>query len=156
MQFFLKDSEETESFGMALFRALPSKCLVFFYGNLGAGKTSLVRGMLRASGYQGTVRSPTYSLVEEYALDGRRIYHFDLYRLKDPEELEWMGIDDYLSDNAMCCIEWPQMGLGFLSQADIEVYLETVGDGRAVQIKVLREDLKNTLKLLWENKDILI
>lgn len=129
---------------------------MFLYGDLGAGKTSLVRGLLRAAGYTKVVRSPTFSLVEEYELAGRRVFHFDLYRLKDPEELEWLGMDDYLRQVALCCIEWPQMGSGFLPEADIEIHLTHQGDSRLIEIKVLQESLKNTLQLHWKNKDILL
>ena len=157
MQLILNDAEETEALGAALWRALPQKCLVFLYGDLGAGKTTLIRGLLRAAGYQKAVRSPTYSLVEEYELaEGRRLFHFDLYRLKDPEELEWMGMDDYLRQAALCFIEWPQMGKGFLPEADLEIRMHHQEHGRAIEIKVLGTESKNTFKLNWKNKDILL
>ncbi len=156
MKFELKDEVETEAFGAALNRALPQKCLLFLNGDLGAGKTTLVRGLLRAADYSGTVKSPTYSLVEEYELPHRRVFHFDLYRLKDPEELEWMGMSDYLRQEALCCIEWPQMGEGFLPAADLELNLGMHGDGRLIEINVLAASLKNTLNLSWKNKDLLL
>lgn len=156
MQLILNGAEETEAFGAALWRALPQKCLVFLYGDLGAGKTTLVRGLLRAAGYRNAVKSPTYSLVEEYDLAGRRLFHFDLYRLKDPEELEWMGMEDYLRQTALCFVEWPQMGKGFLPDADLEIRLDHLGDSRAIEINALRAGAKNSLKLNWKNKDILL
>lgn len=156
MQAILNNVDETESFGRLLLQALPDKCLVFLNGQLGAGKTSLVRGMLRAAGYEATVRSPTYSLVEEYKLPQKSIYHFDLYRLKDPEELEWMGMEDYLNDKALCLIEWPEMGEGFLPTADVEIFLNVVGEGRECQIKILNPQLKNSLEVLFKNNDILL
>ncbi|MGD0959820.1 MAG: tRNA (adenosine(37)-N6)-threonylcarbamoyltransferase complex ATPase subunit type 1 TsaE [Methylomonas sp.] len=156
MLYRLTDFQETEALGAALWRALPPKALVFLYGELGAGKTTLLRGALRAAGYRQTVRSPTYSLVEEYTLDGRGLYHFDLYRLKDPQELEWLGIDDYLQQVALCFIEWPQMGQGVLPAADLEVHIDYQGEGRIVTINVLRESLKNKLQLVWKNNSILI
>jgi len=88
MKKFLIDTEATEQFGAELWQQLPIKCLVFLNGDLGAGKTTLVRGFLRAAGYTGTVKSPTYNLVEEYNVNGRKVVHFDLYRLVDPEELD--------------------------------------------------------------------
>ena len=112
LSFLLTEASETEAFGAALWAALPEKALVFLHGELGAGKTTLIRGLLRAAGYQQTVKSPTYSLVEEYQINNRYIYHFDLYRLKDAEELAWIGMDDYLQQNALCLIEWPEMGFG--------------------------------------------
>ena len=156
MQFTLNNSAETEAFGAALWLALPAKCLLFLHGDLGAGKTTLIRGLLRAGGYKNTVKSPTYSLVEEYQLAERQVFHFDLYRLKDPEELEWMGMSDYLRQTALCCIEWPENGSGFLPVADIELHLQHHGDARLLEIKVLDPALKNSLQLHWKNKYILL
>jgi len=156
LQLILNGVEDTETFGAALWRALPQKCLVFLYGDLGVGKTTLIRGLLRAGGYAGAVKSPTYSLVEEYELAGRRIFHFDLYRLKEPEELEWMGMEDYLRQPALCFIEWPQMGKGILPEADIEIRMDYRGDGRTIEINALQSDVKNYLELNWKNKDILL
>lgn len=152
----LNDSDETEAFGAALCKALPAKCLLFLYGDLGAGKTTLVRGLLRALGHLGTVKSPTYTLVEEYQLADRVVFHFDLYRLKDPEELEWLGMDDYLNQSALSCIEWPQMGIGYLPAADVELRLEHQANGRTIEINVLAESLKNTLVISWKNKGLLL
>lgn len=156
MNITLTSSEETELMGAALWQALPEKCLVYLCGDLGAGKTTLVRGLLRAGGYLGTVKSPTYTLVEEYRVADRQIYHFDLYRLKDPEELEWLGIDDYLHQVALCCIEWPQRGQGYLPDADVIISLSNQGNGRLIEINVLAESLKNNLYLIWKNKDLLL
>ncbi len=156
MQIFLKDSSETELLGALLWRVLPEKCLVFLSGDLGAGKTTLIRGLLRAAGHNGVVRSPTYSLVEEYRLGERNVFHFDLYRLKEPEELEWMGMSDYLNQSSLCCIEWPQMGLGFLPNADVTIDIAVQADARLIEINILATEVKNKLEDLWKNKDILI
>lgn len=156
MQVFLKNSAETELLGALLWQVLPEKCLVFLSGDLGVGKTTLIRGLLRAAGYSGAVRSPTYSLVEEYQLGEQYVFHFDLYRLKDPEELEWMGMDGYLSQSALCCIEWPQMGDGFLPKADVTIDMAVQADARVIEINILAVDVKNKLQELWKNKDILI
>ncbi len=134
MQTFLRDTKETERFGADLYYSLPPKCLVFLKGELGAGKTTLVRGYLRAAGYSGTVKSPTYNLVEEYQLADKKIYHFDLYRLNDPEELEWLGINDYLSQESACFIEWPDKGKGYLSSPDTVITLTAEGTGRLVEM----------------------
>ncbi len=152
----LNDSDETEALGAALWKILPKKCLVYLYGDLGAGKTALMRGLLRQAGHGGAVKSPTYSLVEEYHLPEHRVFHFDLYRLKDPEELEWFGINDYLSQEALCCIEWPQMGEGHLPPADIELKLSHQGHRRIIEINVLADSLKNKLLIVWKNKDLLL
>ena len=156
MQVFLKDSAETELLGALLWQVLPEKCLVFLCGDLGVGKTTLIRGLLTAAEYRGVVRSPTYSLVEEYRLAERNVFHFDLYRLKDPEELEWMGMSDYLNQSALCCIEWPQMGEGFLPKADVTIDMVVQADARVIEINILATDVKNKLQELWKNKDILI
>ncbi|QSB02699.1 tRNA (adenosine(37)-N6)-threonylcarbamoyltransferase complex ATPase subunit type 1 TsaE [Methylomonas sp. BW4-1] len=156
MNITLETPEDTEALGAALWQALPAKCLLFLYGDLGAGKTTLVRGLLRAAGHSGAVKSPTYTLVEEYEVDGRRLFHFDLYRLKDPEELEWMGMDDYLNQNALCCIEWPQMGAGFLPNADVEVSLNYFQQQRTAEINVLAKNRLGDIKLNWKNNNLLL
>jgi len=133
MNIYLHDTEATEQFGAKLWAELPSKCLIFLYGDLGAGKTTLVRGFLRAAGYTGAVKSPTYTLVEEYTLGERKIFHFDLYRVKDPEELEWIGIRDYLDQDCICFIEWPDIGKGFLPEPDKVIFLTVDGSGRSIE-----------------------
>lgn len=134
MKINLADENATLAIGGRFFRALEPGCLIFLYGDLGAGKTTFVRGCLRAAGYLGKVKSPTYTLVEEYRLSGLTIFHFDLYRLADGEELEWMGIRDYLRNDAVCFIEWPQRGQGLLPPADIELSLQTENAARLLEI----------------------
>lgn len=130
MKIFLPDEAHTLSFAGRVYRALPPGGLVFLHGNLGAGKTTFTRGCLRAAGHADAVKSPTFTLVEEYALPDRTLFHFDLYRLNDPEELEWMGIRDYLRPDTACFIEWPERGAGVLPEADVEITLEIEGEGR--------------------------
>jgi tRNA threonylcarbamoyladenosine biosynthesis protein TsaE len=136
MMRFLPDSEATEQFGGELWRLLPEKSLIYLQGPLGSGKTTLVRGVLRAAGFKGAVKSPTYTLVEEYLIGQRKILHFDLYRLSNPEELEWIGIGDYLSQNALCFIEWPEMGEGWLSQPDRIITLKNESFGRTLAMEI--------------------
>lgn len=112
----------------------PHGGLVFLKGDLGVGKTTLVRGLLRHLGFKGTVKSPTYALVEPYHIKGRDLYHFDLYRLADPEELEYMGIRDYLSSSALCLIEWPEKAHGFLPPENLSVLVEHDDEARNVHL----------------------
>lgn len=113
----------------------PKGGMVLLNGDLGAGKTTLVRGLLRHLGYEGVVKSPTYTLVEPYQFENRTIYHFDLYRLGDPEELEYIGSRDYWNSDSLCLIEWPEKAQGFLPEADLIVNIIYQNDGRIVEMK---------------------
>jgi len=135
MKKFLIDTAATEQFGAELWQQFPVKSLVFLNGDLGAGKTTLVRGFLRAAGYAGTVKSPTYNLVEEYNVNGRKVVHFDLYRLVDPEELDLIGIRDYFAQECVCFIEWPDKGKGFLPVPDTVINLTVDGLSRLVSMQ---------------------
>jgi len=140
MTLYLQNSNAMESLGAQLFACLPEKCTVFLRGDLGTGKTTLVRGFLTAAGHQGAVKSPTYTLVEEYEITGRHYYHFDLYRLTDPEELEWIGFQDYFNQDTVCFIEWPEKGVGFLPDADIIIEIEADKNRRNVNfIKIAKK-----------------
>lgn len=131
---YLADGEATERLGALLAGCSTPGTLIYMYGDLGAGKTTLVRGFLHSLGHRGAVKSPTYTLVEPYDLQGRRFYHFDLYRLGSPEELEYLGIRDYFDGAAVALIEWPQRGAGELPGADLEVYLDYRDTGRSVRL----------------------
>jgi len=141
-QFLLDTAEDTEAFGAKLFQVLPEKCVIFLLGDLGAGKTTLVRGFMRAAGHTGTVKSPTYNIVEEYKLNKRLFFHFDLYRLVDPEELEWIGITDYLQEQSVCFIEWPEKGEGYLGSADVILSMTTTQKGRKLVVEKLAESIE--------------
>lgn len=113
---------EMEALGVRLAAVLaPRGGTVHLHGPLGAGKTTLVRGLLRALGHEGSVKSPTYTLVESYALTGAQVHHFDLYRLNDPEELEYIGMRELLDPSAICLIEWPERGGALLPDPELAV-----------------------------------
>lgn len=137
MQKFFATVEETEQFGATLWQQLPTNAIIFLHGDLGAGKTTLVRGFLRAAGFLGAIKSPTYTLVEEYTIQDRKIFHFDLYRITEPEELQWIGINDYFTQNSLCFIEWPNKGKGFLPSPDYEISLINRDLGREMMMKIV-------------------
>jgi tRNA threonylcarbamoyladenosine biosynthesis protein TsaE len=139
----LPDAAATEALGQGLAAALSSTGLpggvIFLYGDLGAGKTTLVRQLLRSLGVAGTIRSPTYTLMEPYRTGGRELLHMDLYRLNDPEELHNLGLSDYSPDQTLWLVEWPEKGGNALPGADIAVRLEVAGQARKAEVSGLSE-----------------
>jgi tRNA threonylcarbamoyladenosine biosynthesis protein TsaE len=127
--FHLADADATERVGAGLARALGGGMVVTLHGDLGAGKTTVVRGALRALGWTGPVKSPTYTLVEHYPFSRLYFYHFDFYRFADPSEWETAGLAEYFRDDAVCLVEWPERVEGFLPPADIDIALAHPGSG---------------------------
>lgn len=130
----LPDVMATHAFASALAKAIQPGLVIYLHGNLGAGKTTIVRALLTILGQTGAIKSPTYTLVEAYNLSGLDIYHFDLYRLSDPSELEFIGIRDYLQPTAVCIFEWPIKGLSVIPPADIEITLDFQQTGRSAAL----------------------
>jgi tRNA threonylcarbamoyladenosine biosynthesis protein TsaE len=123
--------------GSVLAHALEGHGALHITGELGAGKTTLCRGILRAMGHEGAVKSPTFTLVEPYRIDDTDVYHFDLYRLADPGELDYIGIDEYFDPANLCLIEWPEKAGGYLPQHDLEIGIDVSGEKRNIGIKPL-------------------
>ncbi len=136
---FLRDEEGTQALGAALSRVLAPGLSLHLHGDLGAGKTFLTRSLLHAAGYEGRVKSPTYTLVEPYtiSLNGRTVelMHFDLYRMGSPEEFIEAGFREYFGADKVCVVEWPEQAAGLIPAADIDVFLAAEGEGRAVELR---------------------
>jgi len=158
MTIFLEDEQATIAFGQTLVNLCTAGTNIYLYGDLGAGKTTLVRGLIQTFLPDVKVKSPTYTLVEDYDLKAstknpnklNHVYHFDLYRLGDPEELEYIGGRDYFSGDALCLVEWPQHGEGWLAKPDLDITIEYQADGRNVTLgtnsdngKALSDKLKS-------------
>lgn len=147
LEYFLSDETATVAMGKHIAESLlhhdkqlsQQAFVAYLNGDLGAGKTTLTRGVVRGLGHQGNVKSPTYTLVEPYELSPYRVYHFDLYRLADPEELEYMGIRDYFNGQCVCFIEWPEKGSGLLANADLIINMAYQGEQRVIKLHACTE-----------------
>jgi len=123
LSLFLKDEDAQLKLAASVAKYTKAGCVIFLEGDLGAGKTTFVRGFLQSLGFTGNVKSPTYTLVEPYLINDQQIYHFDLYRLGEPDELEYAGGRDYFDGQSICLIEWPEKAEGYLPVADVQCQL---------------------------------
>lgn len=130
----LADESATDVFGAELAALLRPGLMVTLHGDLGAGKTALVRAILRALGYTGKVKSPTYTLVEHYVISSLYLYHFDFYRFNDPDEWHEAGFREYFNENSVCLVEWPEKAGGLLPSPDIKISLDIREAGRDVTV----------------------
>jgi tRNA threonylcarbamoyladenosine biosynthesis protein TsaE len=133
----LADEAATLALGASLAKVLKPGWVVYLKGDLGAGKTTLVRGILRALGYAGRVKSPTYTLLESYVLSKFTLQHYDLYRMIDPREWLDAGFRDDCNATTLCIVEWPEKAAGLLPKPDIEIHLRVAGEGRTARIEAL-------------------
>jgi tRNA threonylcarbamoyladenosine biosynthesis protein TsaE len=131
--FPLPDEAATQRLGALLAPALHPGLVIFLEGDLGAGKTTLVRALIRALGHQGPVKSPTYSLVEVYVISSLYLYHFDFYRFESPEEFLDAGFDEYFNEKAVCLVEWPERARGCVPPPDLRLRLHHAGPGRVLE-----------------------
>ena len=146
----LYSQHQQEAFGALLAGVLPKHAVIFLEGELGTGKTTLVRGILRGFGWSGTVKSPTYTLLEPYELPQQNIYHFDLYRLADAEELEYLGLRELLGEGLLF-FEWPERGEASLPPADITVNIQHEKSARVLKFTVRDPRLQQQIAALIEN-----
>ena len=144
----LEDEQSTERLGARLAKAAPPGLVIYLQGELGSGKTTLVRGFLRRLGHQAKVRSPTYTLVEAYRFDNAVVYHLDLYRLADPAELDAIGVRDCFDGQAMTLVEWPERGGSRLAPPDLRVRLSYAPSGRDAAVQAFTERGFKTLEAL--------
>jgi tRNA threonylcarbamoyladenosine biosynthesis protein TsaE len=137
---FLDDEAATTALADEVLAALPCDCAgwtLLLSGELGAGKSTFARALIKAAGHQGAVPSPTYTLVEPYNLAAGNIYHIDLYRISDPEELRYLGWSEL--DDGLRLVEWPQRAPDLIHEADLALQLEYAGDGRQASLQGLSE-----------------
>lgn len=147
---FLADEAATLAFGKKLAACLHSGLAIYLSGNLGAGKTTLTRGILHGLGYQHVVKSPTYNLVEIYKISALYLYHFDFYRFNDYLEWEEAGFRDYFNSDAICLVEWPEKAGNLLPEADLQLIFSILDNGRRIEIRAGTKAGKQCL-IHWHN-----
>ena len=145
---FLPAEADTLALGAEIAPCLKGGMVVYLRGELGAGKTTLARGILRALGHTGRVKSPSYALVEPYTISRLYLYHFDFYRFTKPTELEEAGFREYFNSDSVCLVEWPEKAAGIVPPADIRITITAQGSGRQLEIDADTEAGRRCLKRL--------
>lgn len=149
MQFFCARQSDTEQLAQALAASCPQGMVVYLHGGLGAGKSTFARAFIHRLGFRGSVKSPTYSLLEAYRLeDGLEAVHMDLYRLADPDEVDYLALDEYEKNARALLIEWPEKGTGHIPAADITIHFITQADGRLLKIEPVSVQARSWISAL--------
>ena len=151
----LPDEAATRTVGARLAGLIGPGMLLYLHGDLGSGKTTLARGLVHGLGYEGRVKSPTYTLVEVYTVSRLNLYHFDFYRFRDPKEWRDAGFDEYFNEarfneTSVCLVEWPEKAAALLPAADLDITFEFAGDGRDVTLSAGSESGKACLDRLMQ------
>jgi tRNA threonylcarbamoyladenosine biosynthesis protein TsaE len=150
LELHLPDEAASSALGARLARVITPGLSLYLHGDLGSGKTTLARGLLRGLGYQGRVKSPTYALVELYTISRLNLYHFDFYRFRDPKEWRDAGLSEYFNEASVCLVEWPEKAGGLLPGADLDITLEFAGEGRDLSVRAGTETGKACLLRLMQ------
>lgn len=142
----INDEPHMAQLAAAIAKGLCPGVKIYLSGQLGAGKTTLIRFILKSLEIKDNIKSPTYTLVEPYKIDNQQYYHFDFYRIHSPEELFTIGIEDYLTEDAICFIEWPEHAKEILPPPDLQVNISIRGQGRKLMMYAASQQGKNILE----------
>ena len=154
LTYYLADEAATLAFGKKIAASLHAGLTIYLVGNLGAGKTTLTRGILHGLGYEHVVKSPTYNLVEIYKVSRLYLYHFDFYRFNDYFEWEEAGFRDYFNSDSICLVEWPEKAGDLLPVADLQLFFSILDTGRSIEIRAGTETGKQCLKHWKDQKSL--
>ena len=149
-QLMFPEESDLERFANKFSHNVPLPLVIWLEGDLGAGKTAFARGLIHALGYKGRVKSPTYGLLEHYQLESLQVLHMDLYRISDPGELEFLGVEDLLDDRTILLIEWPDKGGSWLPESDFVFRFAYAGEGRDLNWRACNDRVQTFAKKLLD------